>query len=221
MATIYAKLAAAQAAMDNPTKSETATVPTKSGGKYTYRYETLAEVLGIIKPALHASGLALIQGTRLVEGRTIMETGVGDAETGEALVLDSIPMMLPADPQAAGSAITYARRYGLKTAFGLAGEDDDGAQAALAASAPRSRPSTTPNPSATKTPVTEDHRALFGTLVKQARTLGLDEDSLKGAGLYLTTKFDGRPRDKWTDAEYAEGCAYLRGIIEELERGRS
>lgn len=44
------------------------------------------------------------------------------------------------DPQKMGSGITYAKRYGLQSAFGLPSEDDDG----NAASAKPTRPTTTP-----------------------------------------------------------------------------
>lgn len=51
------------------------------------------------------------------------------------------PLVLPYgnSPQAAGSAITYARRYALVAALGLATEDDDGAAATQAARADRPR----------------------------------------------------------------------------------
>lgn len=44
----------------------------------------------------------------------------------------------PTDPQKMGSGITYAKRYGLQSAFGLPSEDDDGNSASM------------PNPKVTK-----------------------------------------------------------------------
>ena len=45
-----------------------------------------------------------------------------------------MPLCIVSDPQKQGSALTYARRYGLCAAFGLVGEDDDdGEQAAKGA----------------------------------------------------------------------------------------
>ena len=38
------RLIAAMGEMVNPTKSATAEVPTRSGGRYTYKYETLDQV---------------------------------------------------------------------------------------------------------------------------------------------------------------------------------
>ena len=35
------------------------------------------------------------------------------------------------DPQKMGSGITYAKRYGLQSAFGLPSEDDDGNSASM------------------------------------------------------------------------------------------
>jgi hypothetical protein len=44
------------------------------------------------------------------------------------------------DAQGFGSALTYARRYGLQTAFGLATEDDDGNAAVRASQSRQSAP---------------------------------------------------------------------------------
>jgi hypothetical protein len=60
-------------------------------------------------------------------------------ESGEERSLGKL--FVPAnkkDAQGFGSALTYARRYGLMTAFGVPAEDDDGN--AAAASAPRAAP---------------------------------------------------------------------------------
>jgi hypothetical protein len=40
--------------------------------------------------------------------------------------------MVKQDPQAAGSALTYARRYALQSIAGIPSEDDDGNQASQA-----------------------------------------------------------------------------------------
>jgi hypothetical protein len=53
--------------------------------------------------------------------------------TGFGVTVSAGTLFMPAgkrDPQGFGSALTYARRYALQTAFGLATEDDDGNAAA-------------------------------------------------------------------------------------------
>lgn len=101
--------------------------PKKEKEGYNYKYETLEQLLGIIKPALKEEGMALIQGVRWSDGISsfVLETGVMDKD--ETHILDTRPFVLCDDAQAEGSWETYKRRYALRTAFGLTGEDDDGA----------------------------------------------------------------------------------------------
>jgi hypothetical protein len=150
--TIRARLMAAMAEMDNPKKSETATVLAKGGGKYSYRYETLEQLLEIVRPALMAHGLGLTQGVRRIDGTWSLATSVFDGE--DSLALDERPMRDFPGAQDAGSWETYMRRYALRSAFGLCGEDDDGAaaqraskpkpKAAQIAPKPRQKPETEP-----------------------------------------------------------------------------
>ena len=50
------------------------------------------------------------------------------------------------DPQGYGSALTYARRYGLATLVGLVSEADDDAEAAVPRSARENKPAKRPSP---------------------------------------------------------------------------
>ena len=113
---IYSHLFDAMLEMENPTKSKQA---------YKYKYETLEQVLGIVRPALANHGLMLTQCQKEVEGGWTLETWVF-SKGGETLMMDSRPIPTCSDAQAQGSWETYLRRYALRTAFGLTGEDDDG-----------------------------------------------------------------------------------------------
>mgnify|MGYP004475632217 CR=1 FL=1 len=126
--TMRTKLREAMADMVNPTKSKTASVPTKSGKSYQYQYTTLAEVLGIVRPALQEHGLGLRQSIGFAETGLTLRTDVFDEESD--MTLDERPVYENKDPQGFGSYETYMRRYSLLTAFGLAADDDDG-QAAV------------------------------------------------------------------------------------------
>lgn len=126
--TMRAKLRDAMADMVNPTKSKTANVPTKSGKNYQYQYTTLAEVLGIVRPALQEHGLGLRQSIGTSEAGLTLRTEVFDEDAD--MTLDERPVYENKDPQGFGSYETYMRRYSLLTAFGLAADDDDG-QAAV------------------------------------------------------------------------------------------
>lgn len=115
---------AAQADMADITKGRTANT-----GTYSYSYADLADVLGDSRPILTKHGLALSQAV-VTNGRdvevwtTILHTS-GQYRTDGPLAFNG-----GNNPQQAGSAITYARRYSALASLGLASEDDDGAKAA-------------------------------------------------------------------------------------------
>ena len=132
--TLAAALVAAQAELKNPHKDQTAEVPTKSGGKYTYAYVGLATVIDAVRPILSRHGIAVVQNPSFVPGTN--RDGLASVETvlihGPSGQREASTLALPCDatPQAIGSAITYARRYGLQSMVGIfADEDDDAAKA--------------------------------------------------------------------------------------------
>ena len=107
------------AAMPNPVKDTKA---------YNYRYETLDQVLGIVQPPLMERGMFARQCSTLHEdGQFILYTYIVDTVDDVAHCMDMRPLKYGDDQQRNGSFETYARRYALKTVFGLCGEDDDGA----------------------------------------------------------------------------------------------
>lgn len=136
------RLMDAMAEMENPTKSKTATVPTKNGKEYHYNYETLDEVLGIVRPALTKHGLMLFQTVKWDDkfNGFVLVTGVFGETDSRAM--DTRPFHTCDDAQAEGSWETYIRRYAIRTAFGLTGEDDDGAATLNSKSNAKGRPVT-------------------------------------------------------------------------------
>lgn len=115
--TMRTKLRKAMADMVNPAKTKTANV-----GKYQYQYTTLADVLGIVRPALQEHGLGLRQSIGTSEAGLTLRTEVFDEDSD--MILDERPVYENKDPQGFGSYETYMRRYSLLTAFGLAADDD-------------------------------------------------------------------------------------------------
>lgn len=90
------------------------------------KYADLAICIEAVIDALHNNGIALVQHTDQNEKGVVVST-VFLHESGEHMETGSI--FVPAaqsNPQAFGSALTYARRYSLMTACGIAPEDDDG-----------------------------------------------------------------------------------------------
>lgn len=104
-------------------------------GKSAYFYADLTSVIEAIKPALVKHNLFFTQHPRPNDRGVEVETILHHAG-GETFSLGSL--FVPAanlNAQGFGSALTYARRYGLVTAFGVPVEDDDGS----AASAPQQK----------------------------------------------------------------------------------
>lgn len=112
-------------------KTQTADVPTKTGGSYSYSYADLAQITRELMPILGELGLSfLAKPTATPDGRFVLAYRLlhvsGESEDGE------YPLPTNGTPQAVGSAITYARRYCLCAVTGVAPEDDDGAAAQAA-----------------------------------------------------------------------------------------
>jgi hypothetical protein len=128
--TIYAALAAAQMKMEG-VKKDAKNDAFKRDGK-ALPYATLASVLEACLPALNESGIAVYQPTVDDEGGRYVETILAHV-SGETLKC-RVPLIVQKnDMQGYGSAVTYARRYGLMSMAGIAPEDDDGNAAAKAA----------------------------------------------------------------------------------------
>ena len=90
------------------------------------KYADLANCIEAVIDALHENGIALTQLTKISEKGVIVST-VFLHESGDHF--DAGEIFVPAaqtNAQAFGSALTYARRYSLMTACGIAPEDDDG-----------------------------------------------------------------------------------------------
>jgi hypothetical protein len=107
--------------------------PAKKGSENLYfrsRYADLSQVMEAIRKPLSSNGLAVSQLVQPDSESAAVET-ILMHESGEWL--SSIITLKPVktDPQGMGSAITYARRYGLSAIVGLATEEDDDAEKAM------------------------------------------------------------------------------------------
>jgi hypothetical protein len=97
------------------------------------KYADLGNVMDACLPALNSHGIALIQPTGEDGHGRYVETILIHGESGQSLSC-RVPLIVGKnDMQGYGSAVTYARRYGLMTMAGIAPEDDDGHAASKAA----------------------------------------------------------------------------------------
>ena len=120
---IHMALAAAQASMGKAIKD------TKND-HFRSKYADLASVMDACLSALNTNGIAVIQPTGTDERGDYVETILvhGASDTS---VSCKVPLIIgKRDMQGYGSAVTYARRYGLMSMAGIAPEDDDGNAAA-------------------------------------------------------------------------------------------
>ena len=125
-------LSKAQAEIDGAAKDST-------NPYFSSKYADLASVWAACRGPLAAHGLAVVQTVTSREGRDLLVTTLvhssGEWMRGE------IPLLLSkADMQGLGSAITYARRYGLAAIVGVSPEDDDGNAAVASAPAKAPKP---------------------------------------------------------------------------------
>ena len=163
---INPKVRRALSRMVNPTKSKTATVAHKGGGMHKYNYETLSDVVEIVTSALDAEGVAMHQHVTVLDGKPYMALELFDDE--ESIVYDMRPWKEMPDIQAQGSWETYTRRYQLKTAFNLVGEDDDG-QAAMPKPKPKPEVETYGHDYSKLTELCERSAAATGMTVDEAK----------------------------------------------------
>lgn len=126
---ISAALAAAQGEFGAIVRDKTVSVTMRSGGKYTFSYAPLESILHAVKPALAKNGLALTQALRRIGKREFVETTLRHS-SGQSLS-NLIPIFVKDEgPQAYGSALTYARRYGVTLLLCISADDDDDGNAA-------------------------------------------------------------------------------------------
>lgn len=91
------------------------------------KYASLESVVDTIRPECQKNGLVVMQAPGACrDGVLTVETFIAHAESGEWLRSASELPVAKADPQGAGSAITYAERYSLMALFNLPPVDDDG-----------------------------------------------------------------------------------------------
>ena len=99
---------------------------TSTNPHFRSKYADLSNCIEAVIEALNSNGIGLMQRTYESKDGVMVET-VFVHESGE--VMECGLLHVPAgkqDPQGYGSALTYARRYSLLAATGLAPEDDDG-----------------------------------------------------------------------------------------------
>lgn len=140
---IAGALVKAQSEMGNATKGS-------SNPFFKSSYADLNAIREAVLPALNKNGIVALQPTIVFDGKNYVET-ILVHESGEYLSsLTEIKVGKQNDPQAEGSGISYARRYGLQSFVNMGAKDDDGEAATTRTTATTPAPGTRKAASFTK-----------------------------------------------------------------------
>lgn len=102
---------------------------TSTNPHFRSRYADLSACVEAVVDALNNNGIYLLQRNHKCDDGVMVET-VFVHESGEMMECGIVHFpSVKHDPQGYASALTYARRYSLMAACGIAPEDDDGNQA--------------------------------------------------------------------------------------------
>ena len=154
-------------------------------------YADLASCYEACREPLTKNGIAVFQGIEdSIDGESVTLNTMLLHSSGEWLSSSLRMPLLKKDPQAVGSVITYARRYGLSAAIGLASEDDDAESGMVRGSVPspaqkayQSKQAVTQKQetqSAEKTPSQKDLlvKRLYYILCNADQGLGMGKDQI-------------------------------------------
>lgn len=127
------------------------------------KYAPLPEVMKAIQPLLAKHKLAVSQFPTTIEGQSALRTLLLH-ESGQ-VIEDVSPLLLAKqDAQSQGSAMTYARRYGVMAVLGVvADEDDDGNHA----STPSNRPTAAPQSAGGQRLATDKQKGMISALARE------------------------------------------------------
>ncbi len=95
------------------------------------KYASLDAILEVVTPILNKNGLFIVQAPTNFDDKVGVSTAIYYKD-GTSIESRFVMTLAKNDPQGAGSAITYARRYALVSMLGLNVEDDDDANHASA-----------------------------------------------------------------------------------------
>lgn len=154
-----------------------------------YKYADLADVWDSCRKPLSANGLAVVQTTvpntmipGLPDGTVVVVTTL--FHTSGQWIRSILPIKpIKNDPQAIGSAITYARRYSLSAIIGIASEsEDDDAEEAMGREKAKERTKDAPKKKKQNKDTescTTKQIAFFHKLLKELEMYGVDPQKRK------------------------------------------
>lgn len=108
-------------------KNQVADIPTKNGNSYSYQYVDIAQIHEYLESinSKYIQQIQRIDGDDYIMTRRCFDNKWEDEWLQGSRVVDATLFGNDNPAQKQGSALTYARRYSLLMAYGLATEDDD------------------------------------------------------------------------------------------------
>jgi hypothetical protein len=168
------------------------------------KYADLSSVLEAVTDSLNDAGLYLHQ--------VVVEAGLHTSIVscdGDSIDFGTMPILASKqDAQGYGSGLTYARRYSIMNACGIAPEDDDGAKAVETYKAPPKQAPQQAQPSPQDAKLLDSIRATIADMQKLHQV----EPSFWGARY-------GKPRAQMTNDELNFVDAELRYILASFNDG--
>lgn len=175
------------------------------------RYADLLSIWEACRETLTANGLSISQlGDVDTDGRAVLET-VLMHESGE-WIKGRLPLMsIKADPQAQGSAITYARRYSLSAIIGLCTEEDDDGEASMDRTAKGQR-------AEEGAPICAEHGVPFKKFEKEGRSWWSHKTDEGWCNLKAKSKIDmDWLKDALDELAWADVGKWLKGKYPEAK----
>lgn len=150
-------------------------------------YATLAAVREATREAFAKNGLSVVQVPTVFDGMLRLRTILLHA-SGQSLDCGELAAVVDVDnPQKAGSAITYFRRYALASVAGVVAEDEDDDGNAASQPSPKKRSA---KPHITPIPVSGHDVVELQKQIQEAETTDALAAVLKG-NIYMALKSDG------------------------------
>ena len=93
---------------------------------FNSKYADLTSIVEVSKSPLAKNGIGVMQPPTVTDGDFVTVTTILLHKSGQWMACELTMRAATESPQAIGSTITYARRYGLSGILGITAEDDDG-----------------------------------------------------------------------------------------------
>lgn len=202
-----AAMAAAQADIEGAAKD-------RDNPFFKTTYATLASVWAACKPALTKNGLSVLQFSEPGSDGTLALTTMLLHASGQYVSGTEVVRLVKDDPQGYGSAMTYARRYGLAAMVGVSPEDDD-AEAATDRR-PRQRQQAAPPPVAPRPPVQPQQQAMTGAPAPDVTKLAYKDQTPATCTTEARKWFFAQLRDMGLDHESAAALLTIKSFKEDM-----